>query len=81
MYRGLRETGYLPFYFKGYGKLIVLLPGIWDIVIFGDIDCFGNINEDREKKAKSLDFKVTKVLPLRKIFRTNLYNVLVLYGK
>ena len=26
------DTGYLPFYFQGYGVLFILLPGIWDTV-------------------------------------------------
>ena len=30
LYRGSRETGYLPFYFQGYRILTILLPGIWD---------------------------------------------------
>ena len=30
LYRGLRDTGYLPFYFQGYRILSILLPGIWD---------------------------------------------------
>ena len=32
LYRGFRDTGYLPFYFQGYGILSILLPGIWDTV-------------------------------------------------
>ena len=30
LYRGLRDTGYLSFYFQGYRILSILLPGIWD---------------------------------------------------
>ena len=30
MYRGFRDTGYLPFYFQGYRILSILLLGIWD---------------------------------------------------
>ena len=30
LYRGFRDTGYLPFYFQGYRILSILLPGIWD---------------------------------------------------
>ena len=30
LYRGSRDTGYLPFYFLGYRILSILLPGIWD---------------------------------------------------
>ena len=30
LYRGFRDTGYLPFYFQGYRILTILLPGIWD---------------------------------------------------
>ena len=30
LYRGSRDTGYLPFYFQGYRILSILLPGIWD---------------------------------------------------
>ena len=33
MYRGSRDTGYLPFYFQGYRILSSLLPGIWDTMI------------------------------------------------
>ena len=29
---GFRETGYLTFYFQGYGILSILVPGIWDTV-------------------------------------------------
>ena len=37
LYRGLRDVGYLPFYFQGYGIFDLLLAGIWDIVyIFRD---------------------------------------------
>ena len=34
LYRGFRDTGYLPFYSRvqGYMILSILLPGIWDIV-------------------------------------------------
>ena len=32
MYRGFTDTGYLPYYFQGYGILSILLPGIWDTV-------------------------------------------------
>ena len=28
LYRGYRDTGYLPFYFQGYRILSILLPGI-----------------------------------------------------
>ena len=43
LYRGFRDTGYLPFYFQGYRILSILLPGIWDtmfniLVAFRDID-------------------------------------------
>ena len=43
LYRGLRDTGYLPFYFQGYRIPSILLPGIWDtvfnsLVTFRDID-------------------------------------------
>ena len=27
---GLKDTGYLSVYFRGYGVLSILLPGIWD---------------------------------------------------
>ena len=42
---GSRDTGYLPFYFQGYGILSILLPGIWDTmfniyVTFRDIGNF-----------------------------------------
>ena len=30
LYRGFRDTGYLPVYFQGYRILSILLPGIWD---------------------------------------------------
>ena len=30
LYRGFRDTGYLPFSFQGYRILSILLPGIWD---------------------------------------------------
>ena len=30
LYRGFRDTGYLPFYFQEYRILSILLPGIWD---------------------------------------------------
>ena len=30
LYRGFKDTGYLPFYFQGYRILFILLPGIWD---------------------------------------------------
>ena len=30
LYRGFRDTGYLPFYFQGYRILSILLPEIWD---------------------------------------------------
>ena len=30
LYRGFRDTGYLPFYFQGYRILSILLPGICD---------------------------------------------------
>ena len=30
LYRGSRDTGYLPFYFQGYRILSILLAGIWD---------------------------------------------------
>ena len=33
VYRGFRDTGYLPFYFQGYRILSILLSGIWDAVI------------------------------------------------
>ena len=29
---GFRDTGYLPFHFRGYRILSILLPGIWDTV-------------------------------------------------
>ena len=32
LYRGFRDTGYLPFYFQGYRILSILLPGTWDTV-------------------------------------------------
>ena len=32
LYRGFRDTAYLPFYFQGYGILSILLPVIWDTV-------------------------------------------------
>ena len=32
LYRGFRDTGYLPFYFQGHKILSILLPGIWDSV-------------------------------------------------
>ena len=28
LYRGFRDTGYLPVYFQGYGILLILLPWI-----------------------------------------------------
>ena len=45
LYRGFRDTGYLPFYFLGYRILSILLPGIWDTVFniwytFRDIEYF-----------------------------------------
>ena len=48
LYRGLRDTGYLPFYFQGYRILFILLPGIWDIVsniflTFRDIEYLGKL--------------------------------------
>ena len=48
LYRGFRDTRYLPFYFQGYRILSILLPGIWDTVYniwvtFRDIDYFGNL--------------------------------------
>ena len=48
LYRGFRDTGYLPFYFQGYRILSILLPGIWDTVFnifvtFRDIDYLGNL--------------------------------------
>ena len=42
MYRGFRDTGYLPFYFQGYRILSFLLPGIWDTV-FNILDTFREI--------------------------------------
>ena len=30
LYRGFRDTGYLPFYFQGYRILSILLPGTWN---------------------------------------------------
>ena len=32
LYRGFKDTGYLSVYFKEYGILSFLLPGIWDTV-------------------------------------------------
>ena len=32
LYKGFRDTGYLPFYFQGYRILSILLPGIWNTV-------------------------------------------------
>ena len=32
LFRGFRDTWYLPFYFQGYRILSILLPGIWDTV-------------------------------------------------
>ena len=48
LYRGFRDTGYLPFYFQGYGILSILLPGIWDTVFnilftFRDIEKLGKL--------------------------------------
>ena len=48
LYRGFRDTGYLPFYFQGYRILSILLPGIWDTVFnifvtFRDIEYLGNL--------------------------------------
>ena len=45
LYRGSRDTGYLPFYFQGYRILSILLQGIWDtvfniLVTFRDIEYF-----------------------------------------
>ena len=34
LYRGFRDTEYLPFYFQVYRILSILLPGIWDICYF-----------------------------------------------
>ena len=42
MYRGVRDTGYLSFYFQGYRILSILLPGIWDSV-FNILDTFREI--------------------------------------
>ena len=33
LYRGYRDTEYLPFYFQGYRILSFLLTGIWDTVL------------------------------------------------
>ena len=48
LYRGFRDTGYLPFYFQGYRILSILLPGIWDtwfniFVISRDIENLGKL--------------------------------------
>ena len=48
LYRGFRDTGYLPFYFQGYRILSILLPGILDTVFnifvpFRDIEYLGNL--------------------------------------
>ena len=48
MYRGFKDTGYLPFYFQGYRILSILLPGIWDtwfniFVTFRDIENLGKL--------------------------------------
>ena len=48
LYRGFRDTGYLPFYFQGYRILSILLPGIWDTwfnicVTFRDIKNLGKL--------------------------------------
>ena len=46
LYRGLRDTGYLPF--QGYRILSILLPGIWDtwlniFVTFRDSENLGKL--------------------------------------
>ena len=48
MYRGFKNTGYLPFYFQGYRILSILLPGIQDTVFdilfnFRDIEYLGKL--------------------------------------
>ena len=48
LYRGFRDTGYLPIYFQGYRILSILLPGIWDTVFnifitFRDIEYLGQL--------------------------------------
>ena len=48
LYRGFRDTGYLPFYFQGYRILSILLPEIWDTVFnilvnFRDIEYLGKL--------------------------------------
>ena len=48
LYRGFKDTGYLPFYLQGYRILSILLPGIWDTVFnifvtFRDIEDLGKL--------------------------------------
>ena len=48
LYRGFRDTVYLPFYFNGYRILSILLLGIWDtgsnsLVTFRDIEYLGKL--------------------------------------
>ena len=42
------DTGYLPFYLRGYRILSILLPGIWDtsfnvLITFRDIAYLGKL--------------------------------------
>ena len=45
---GVRDAGYLPFYFQEYRILSILLPGIWDtwfniFITSRDIENFGKL--------------------------------------
>ena len=49
LYRGFRDTGYLPFYFQGNRILFILLPVIWNtwfniFVTSRDIENLGKNN-------------------------------------
>ena len=62
---GVRDTGYLPFEFHGYGILVVLLPRIWNTVIyFRDIEFFYKKKfQKSEKKSKNSIIQSNKGAP------------------
>ena len=79
LYRGNRDTGYLPFYFQGYSILSILLPGIKDTLFNFRDTVFFCQKKKKEKKNSKSPFErreLKKKTFTRKIF--DLHNLTVL---